>query len=130
MVTIGRMLAARAAIVGLTQNGNGCIDSMGLKRRLRVLVYGVLYKIPLQGLGLGYRRAWVNGRSDESSFSLIGLYWKAMQRSNMAKLGIAVARSRCIWFCASYYLARIHGRGHLSRIMDTHWEHWRWSALI
>ena len=24
------------------------------------LDYGFLYKIPLQGLGLGYRRAWVN----------------------------------------------------------------------
>ena len=64
MVTIGRMLAARAAIVRSTQNGNGCIDSMGLKRRLRGLDYGLLYKIPLQGLGLGYRRAWVNGRWD------------------------------------------------------------------
>ena len=40
VVTIGRMLAARAAIVGLTQNGNGCIDSMGLKRRLGGLDYG------------------------------------------------------------------------------------------
>jgi len=69
VVTIGRMLATRAAIVGSTQNGNGCIDSMGLKRRRRVLDYGFLYKIPLQGLGLGYHCAWVNRRWDQSFFS-------------------------------------------------------------